>query len=198
MSLAAATRFAYRSPAKVTVVTAPTGPAVTVATLRAHVAQGLTDDDAMLEDIASAAVEWAQAYLGRALLVQTREASYDGAPGPVVMLPEPVSAVTLVTTYNDADAATVVSGTVYQVDTASLLPRLVLRDGQTWPTSLRDVNTVVVRYTCGWTLYTLPFAVRQALQVLVAHWYEQRGPLAEVPVGVESLLMPYRVRSGVA
>jgi uncharacterized phiE125 gp8 family phage protein len=203
MSVSYAARCAWRYPAKVAVITAPTGSAVPLDLLRAHVAQGVTDDDAMLEAIGLAAQEWAEAYLGRALLTQTREASYDGTPGGVVLLPEPITSLTSVKTYDDAAAATTVTTATYQLDTASPLPRLILRDGQFWPTSLRDVDSLVVRYVCGWTAYTLPYAVRQAVQVLVAHWYEQRQPVAAgnyttVPMGIEALLMPYRVRTGAA
>jgi uncharacterized phiE125 gp8 family phage protein len=195
--LADALRYAARYPAKVSVQTAPSGAAVAVATLRAHVAQGLTDDDTMLSAIELAAQAWVEAYLGRAVLTQTREASYDGTPGAVVILPEPVNAISTVTTYNDRDVPTSITDTTYQLDSASVPPRLVLRDGQFWPTSLRDVDTVVVRYTCGWSANALPYAIRQAIQVLVAHWYEHREP-AVVPTGVEALLMPYRIRTGVA
>ena len=204
MSLASATRSAwrYRSGGPV-VVTPPAGCVVSLPILRAHVAQPLNDDDAMLDALELAAQAWVEAYLGRAVLLQTREVAYDGDPGRVVWLPEPVTALTSVTVYSEADAATVVAGTVYALDTAgAALPRLVLRDGQLWPVSLRDHSSLVVRYTAGWaTAYAVPQAIKQAVQLLVAHWYEQRsaglaGGMGPVAYGVEALLMPYRVRTG--
>lgn len=205
MSLAPATRAAWRYRGTPRVVTAPTGAVVPLARLRAHVAQPLEDDDAMLQALEQAAQAWVEAYLGRAVLLQTREVAYDGDPGRVVWLPEPVVALTSVTVYDEADAASVVAGTVYALDTTgAALPRLVLRDGQLWPSSLRDHSTVVVRYTAGWATWRdVPAAVAQAVQLLVAHWYEQRsaaapGSTGPLSYGVESLLMPYRVRTGVA
>ncbi len=44
----------------------------------------------------------------------------------------------------------------------------------------------------------VPAPIRQALLMLVAHWYEHRDPLeigsaaAQIPGGISELLMPYR------
>jgi uncharacterized phiE125 gp8 family phage protein len=197
VSLTYATREAWKYVPAVTVQTAPSGSVLSAATIRAHVAQPLPDDDEMLETIGLVAQEWVEAYLGRALLSQTREASYDGDPGRVVLLPEPVTSVTSVTTYDDDAAATAVTTTTYALDTATTPARLLLRDGQLWPSSLREHASLVVRYVAGWTAITMPYAVRQALLLMVAHLYEHRDTAA-VPAGIESLLMPYRVRTGLA
>lgn len=199
-----ASRSARRYVAKVTIPDTLPGIAVETATIRAHVAQPLTDDDTQLAALEQAAQAWVQAYLGRAVLTQTRVASYDGAPGRVVHLPEPITAITTVRTYDDLDVATTVTTDTYRLDTASTPPRLILRDGQLWPTSLRDDNSLVVTYVAGWAnAAAVPKALAQAIHLLVAHWYEhrsevERGPLAQVPLGVEALLMPYRLRTGLA
>ncbi len=203
MSLAYATRQAWRYPARVTVQTAPSGSVVSVAHLRAHVAQSVTDDDAMLESLGLAAQEWVEAYLGRAVLTQTREASYDGAPGCVVLLPEPITGITSVKAFDEDDSETMITTSTYRLDTSPLLPRLVLRDGQLWPTSLREDASLVIRYGCGWSAGTVPMAILQALMLLVAHWYEHRQPVSAgtfttVPMGVEALLSPWRIRTGAA
>lgn len=200
-----ATRAAWRYRPSVIVQTATVLDALVAADIRAHVGQPNTDDDAMLSALWSAACDWTEAYLGRGLLTQTREATYDGGPcGDVVLLPEPVTAITSVTFYDVAGDATAVTTSTYRLDTGGLPPRLVLKDGQSWPTSVRDESSVVVRYTCGWAVATLPKAIRQALLLLTAHWYEHRQPVVTmggvtpVPMGVEALLMPYRVRTGAA
>lgn len=190
--------------ASVEVVTGPSTYAVVpLDDLRAHVAQPLTDDDGQLQAIAEAAYEWVEAYLGRRVLSTTLRAWYDGFDGPALVLPEPVTAVTSVTTYTTADVSSVVDASTYQVNIHRLPPRLVLRSGQVWPTSLRDTAAVAVVYTAGWAdVYAVPANIKHALRMLVAHWYEHRQPVQmgghwqSVPMGVEALLMPHRVRSG--
>ena len=47
----------------------------------------------------------------------------------------------------------------------------------------------------------MPDALRQALRMLVAHWYENRGlaaiggNVAMLPAGLSALVAPYRMRS---
>lgn len=203
-TLAWAERAARATCASVEVVTPASASLLRLDDLRAHVSQHVQDDDAMLEDLSMAAGTWAESYLGRRLLETTLRAWYDAPlPGPVVLLPEPATAVTSVTAYSDTDAASVVSGTAYQVDRVAIPTRLVLRAGQTWPSPLRPARAVAVEYTAGWaTPEAVPLAIKQALKLLVGHWYEHRVPVQMgghwqvLPYGVEALLMPYRVRTG--
>lgn len=204
--LRAATRAAWQArPMAVEVVTSPSPEGVVdPSSLRAHVSQPLADDDVMLQEIASAAYDWAEAYLGRRILTTTLRAWYDGEFAPIVLLPEPVASVSSVKAYTEADLESTVATSVYQVDTVSAPARLVRRDGQLWPYSLRDTRSMAVEYVAGYgTAQAVPQGVKQALKMLVAHWYAHRQPVAAgsmttVPMGVESLLRPYRVRAGVA
>lgn len=60
-------------------------------------------------------------------------------------------------------------------------------------------STLVVEYTAGYgDATTVPAPIKQAILLLVGHWYENREAVvlatqpAKVPLGVESLLLPYR------
>ena len=59
----------------------------------------------------------------------------------------PLASVASVTSYDEDDAATVMSSSDYRVDTAT--GRIVLNDDATWPSDLRRHNAGVIRFTAG-------------------------------------------------
>ena len=62
------------------------------------------------------------------------------------------------------------------------------------------INGVKITFTAGYgdAAGDVPEPLRQALLLLVAHWYERREPVVlgetaiQVPETVQSLLLPYR------
>lgn len=204
-ALATAMIHALRHVAQVEDVSAPSGAVLALDTIRHHVGQALTDDDAHLEALEQAAQRHVETYLGRALLQRTRRAWYDGPfTGPVVLLPEPATSVTSLKVYDEQDVESTVATTVYQVDTVSRPARLILRSNQTWPVDLREAHAIAVQYVDGWTSGELvPANIRAALLLLIAHLYEHPtavvdGTLTELPLGVRALLMMHRIRTGAA
>lgn len=203
--LSLATRAAMLQPSRRELVTPSTGPVADLSRLKEHVSQTLDIDDVLLLMYEEIAHRWVEGYLGRSVLRQTWREWYDGPfRGPVVLLEEQAVALTSVTVYDEDDAATVVSSAIYQVDLISLPSRLILRSGQTWPTELRAANAIAVEYTAGWAdADAVPPAVKAAVFLYAAHRYAHRevtvdGPVTTVPAGIESLLRPYRWRTGVA
>ena len=79
------------------------------------------------------------------------------------------------------------------------------RDDVTLRWRLRDEAAGVVRavYGYGTTENDVPEPIRQAILLLVGHWFLQREPtspgvLSPIPLGINALLAPYIVRHGVA
>jgi uncharacterized phiE125 gp8 family phage protein len=78
-----------------------------------------------------------------------------------------------------------------------------MKGSASWPSAtLRDVNGVNVRFVAGFGSAgtTVPQPIRQAILMLVGHYYENREAILatgampkEVPLGVDSLLWPKRV-----
>lgn len=203
--LSVADQAAWRHlPSSVEVVTPPTETGVlSLADVRAHVAQPLLDDDVQLQAMQEAAERVVESRLARPLFAQTRRAWYDGVPGSVIRLSEPAVAVTSVVVYGEDDVALTVSGTVYRADVTSEPARVLLRPGQSWPSAMRRRQALAVTYTTGWARKDIPRNIRLAIAMLVAHWYEQRAPLqaaavTEVPYGIEALLQPHCLVMGVA
>jgi uncharacterized phiE125 gp8 family phage protein len=93
------------------------------------------------------------------------------------------------------DSTATLSATQYRVDRNST-PGVVrqLRAG-TWPGNLDDQNAVTVTWWAGYGASgtSVPAAIRHAILMLVAHWYERRMAADsmsgnEIPYGVKSLL----------
>ena len=59
----------------------------------------------------------------------------------------PLASVASITSYDEDDAATVMSSGDYRADTAT--GRIVLNDDATWPSDLRRHNAGVIRFTAG-------------------------------------------------
>ncbi len=111
----------------------------------------------------------------------------------------PLKSVDSVKVYDADDAAQTVSPETYVVDLSSLRPRLVRQGGAIWPRPGRSANGIEIALTAGFgdTPAHVPQPIRQAVLMLVAHWYQEREPVAfdkpdALPHGVADLLKPYR------
>jgi uncharacterized phiE125 gp8 family phage protein len=189
----------YRS---LTVTTPPAVEPVTLAEAKAHCRVDTSTDDTYIGTLITAARQWVEEYLDRALVHTQYTARYDRFPYEIE-LPRPpmatagtTTAVTLTYTLGD-DTTTTLPASEYRVDRQAT-PGVVrqLRAG-TWPGNLDDYNAVTVTWFAGYGASgaSVPAAIRHAILMLVSHWYEARGATVstgavpqDVPFGVESLL----------
>jgi uncharacterized phiE125 gp8 family phage protein len=112
----------------------------------------------------------------------------------------PLIGVDAVRLYSPTDTNVTLDPGLFAVDTLSRRPRLARRDGQSWPLPGRVINGIEIAFTAGYGVAAedVPMPVRQALKMLVAHWYEAREPVLfgetadPVPASVASLIAPYR------
>lgn len=112
----------------------------------------------------------------------------------------PLVSVTHIKSYDDSDSATTFDSAKYYVDTVNTPPRVVLRDGQSWPTGLRAANGLEIEYVAGYGSNDtdVPEPLRLAILQLVTFMYEHRGDLDaganySPPSVVNSLCGPYKV-----
>ena len=156
--------------AGLSVQTAPTVEPLSPREVKDYLRLPSDDDLSTINILQKAAREYAENFLGRALLTQTLDlyvdvADPDGNPlreglttGPYIStlynyitLPKPpVQSVTSVITYNDSDTATTFAASKYYVDTAREPSRITLRTGETFPTALRVANAIRVTYVAGY------------------------------------------------
>jgi hypothetical protein len=126
-----------------------------------------------------------------------------------VWLPMPPIASVDSLRYYDADGTLqTMSSSGYYVDDYG--GRIVLVSGTSWPTTQTRPNAVRVRYQAGYNLpddspltNPLPYALKAAMLLVLGSLYEQREDSAEkaqqpIPLGAQSLMMPYRLRLGMA
>lgn len=184
---------------------APTSEPLTTTEAKAHLRVTISDDNTLIDALVVAAREYVEDVCSVAIFTQTWQLWLDGWPqGNALRLPRPpLQTVSSVKYYDAADTEYTLASTEYMVDATSWPARLVLRDAASWPgVTLRPVNGVLVTFVAGWsTTAAIPQALKQAMLLLLGHWYENReavltsgmAPLA-LKLAVESLLRSYRVR----
>lgn len=168
--------------------------------LRLDLTGGIHADDATLQSLIAAARAQVEAATELTLVSTTRDAVFDAFPTDPdgFRLPHnPVASVTWVKYVADDGTLTTLASSVYRLDTGSQRARLALEHGQSWPTAREVVGAVQIRTVCGGST---PEPLKQAIRLLVAHWYENRTPvgagsLADLPHMVDALLAPHRIWS---
>lgn len=175
------------------------------------------DDDTrapLIEGYIDAATEVVKEYLRRSLRTETLALTLDGfgrggdwdlrlGPGmhsgsiralrgysDIIELPKgPVQSIASVVTYGRDNAPATFATAAYRLDAAG--ERLVLNEGYTWPSDLRDEGAVVVTYVAGYGAANVPAPIREAIKEHVKGLYDgcARGVLSD---GAKALLAPYR------
>ena len=161
----------------------------------------LNDEDELLSALITTAREFCENFTNRALATQTWELILGGFPHvDYIELPKPpLQSVTSVkyTDYNGTEA-TLTEDSDYIVDTDSTPGKIFLPYSKSWPSfTPYPHNAVRIRVTAGYT--EIPKAVKQAMLMLLGHWYENREATAgrdvpkEIEFAVNSLLWTCRV-----
>jgi len=181
---------------------APAVEPVSLDDAKAHLRIDGDGEDAIVATLVTVSRTHVERSLGRALITQGWQLVLDGWPvSPWLALPiMPVQAVGAITTYASDDAPTVFASDHYTLDAHSQPARLVLRGAQSWPVPGRRANGIEITLTAGYgdAAEDVPAPLRQALLLLIAHWYERREPVvldaaaADVPATVAGLIAPYR------
>jgi len=187
----------------ITLVTAPTTEPLTTAQAKAHIRVEHHTDDLIIDGFIRASRQHAANVTHRALITQTWRMDIGGFPANgLIELPKPpLQSVTQIQ-YVDADGATqTLSSSIYDVDTASEPGCVRLAYQQNWPTTRDIYNAVQITYVAGYgdDGDDVPQPIRNAMLLLIGHWYENREAvtagisLVTTPMATDALLWPYRV-----
>lgn len=181
------------------------GPAVepvTLAEAKAHLRIDGTAEDTLIGSLIVTSRLHVEAAMGLALVTQGWSVFRDAwPPGPVLELPlRPVQSVTAVRVYDEDAAIITVPADTYFLDGAGAPARLVRQGTLAWPVPRRTANGIEVAFIAGYgdAAADVPEPIRQAILLLIAHWYEYRSPLEvgslarPAPDLVAQLLAPYR------
>lgn len=169
------------------------------------------EDDDIIELFISAAREWCEAYLGRAVAPTLVEITLDEFPAAELTLESgPVLGVEGVYYLDEDGAEQTLASSVYRLDTTEQVAVLRLNADEEWPATDDTTDTVRVRYTIGYSAAgdspqdaPLPKSIQVAILLLIAHLYENRSntvaqALTAIPFGVTTFLSPLKLRKGFA
>tara|TARA_Y100001963_G_scaffold88510_1_gene122293 strand:- start:1593 stop:2168 length:576 start_codon:yes stop_codon:yes gene_type:complete len=187
-------------------LTLSSGPGVeplTTAEAKSHLRVDTSDDDTLIDSLILASRHFVENYTGRQLIQATWVLKRKGFVNELYLPRSPLSSVSSIQ-YVDEDGATqTLAASVYTVDADSNPGRVVIAYGQDWPNLRDQINNVTITFVAGYgtAVTDVPEPIRQAIRLLVAHYYETREPYiigtsaSPVPFAVESLLWQYKVPS---
>jgi len=180
---------------------APAVEPVTVDEAKAHLRIDHGDEDVLLGSLIATSRLHIEAALDLALITQSWSWRLDAWPDTtVVPLPmRPVQSIEAVRVRASDGSVELLTSEQFILDDATLRPRLLSASGA-FPRPGVPALGIEVAFTAGFgsTAGEVPPPIRQALLMLVAHWYENResvelgGASTRIPDTVSSLLAPYR------
>lgn len=205
------------------ILTEPAQEPVTLQEVKEYLRVEDNTDERNLRPLIESARRLVEEYLNRTLIQTTYQQFLDSfneledplwegvRTGPYLnyyknyidLIKSPVSSVTHIKTYDDADTATTMASSKYYVDSVREPARIVLRQGETFPTALRVANAIEIQYVAGYSSpYSIPEPIRLAILQFIAHMYEHRGDMGNylearvIPPMIKSLLSPYVIHRG--
>ena len=181
---------------ELSVVTAPSVEPVTLAEAKAHLRVDGTDEDTVISGLIVAAREVCEPKARRAFVTQTLKMSFDEWPEDDYfrLLRPPLASVTHVKYYDSAGVLQTMSASDYVVDVAVQPGRVYLEYGKSWPTAtLRPGLPIEITYVAGYgAAAAVPQRYKQAICLLVGHWYENREQVVVAP-GSSAVQVPFAV-----
>lgn len=174
-----------------TTITNPALYPVTLAEAKDHLVITHDLDDALIDGLISAATEYAEQYVNRALVQRTLDYSMDYFPASAFVLPKaPAISITSID-YIDTDGATQTLATsVYGLDAGVTPPVVYLKYGQVWPTARSERNAVTVRFIAGYVglgspedvRAGVPEAIKAAIKLIIGDLYLNRERKMDIQV----------------
>ena len=183
------------------VLTAPPAQEpILLADAKAQLRVDSTAEDVLIGSLMLTSRLHIEAALGLALITQSWQLTLDDfPPDAAITLPmQPIAAVTGVQTVGADGTVSTLPPSAYLFDPGR--PPRLIRTAKNWPHVTAAANGVVISFTAGYgpNPSDVPLPIRQAMLLLVAHWYEHRDPIeigqpdTAIPKAVSDLLAAYR------
>lgn len=162
------------------------------------------DDDDVIAALIAAARVHVEAQTRRALISQTWRLVRDlwPAAGRLPVLPAPLQAVSAIRLFDADGAPHLLDADDFDIDAVSAPAVLAFgRGAPRAPGRLTAGIEIDIAAGYGDAAEDVPEPLRQAIRMLAAHWYENRGvmaasgEIAAMPASVASLIAPFRVLS---
>jgi len=169
-----------------------------------HLKIDINADDELISRLIVTARQHVETISGLVLIEQTWRAYFNNWPtGQRLGLPVmPISTIIFVKTYTQEGLASEIDPAHYYADTISTPPQLILRQSRSWVNPDRLVNGIEVEVVAGFgpLASDVPQPLRQAILMLVAHWYDNRHavcegqPTQDINAAIENLIAPFKVK----
>lgn len=182
----------------------PTVEPITLAEAKAHLRVDASGEDSLIQSLIMASRLHIEAALDLALITQSWRHQRDvWPPSRVLILPlRPIQSLTAVTLHDDDATSRTLNVGDFVLDGHANPARLVWRGNGAVPAAGIIANGIEIDIVAGYgdAATDVPQPIRQALLLLIAHWYENREPVeigataTTIPASVSELLMPYRRR----
>lgn len=183
-----------------------TAPAVLVdlADAKRHCRVEHDEENALITSLVAAATShldgWDGVLRGRALGTQTWRQDFTCFADRISLPLAPVQSVTSIKYYDFDGVLQTVAPADYALFEDALSPYVCLASGASWPASVQSrVNAVQIVFLAGYVdVGKVPDPIKQAILLLVGHWYENREAVnvgnitTELPMAVAALIAPYR------
>ena len=186
-----------------------TGPSVEPISLNEVKAQLRIDgsaDDTLLTSYIAAARAYDESTTGLALNTQTWEMTLHDWPygsNPIVLPKQPVQSITTITYADQANQTQTLASSVYEIDVTRTPAFITLTENSDWPDIYDKQAAITIRFVAGYgaTAASVPEPIRQAMLLLVGHWYANREQVTlgagltatQLPLGMDALLQPFKV-----
>jgi uncharacterized phiE125 gp8 family phage protein len=176
----------------------PATEPVSLAEAKAHLRVPHADDDATISTLIIAARRAAEARTGLALINQGWSLWLDGWPctTTVSLGLAPVSAIADIVAFSEDGTPATYDPAHYYLDGVSRPGRAVLRPDRLPPLAGRRVNGIEIRFTAGFgaAASAVPQDLKQALLLVIAHWFEHRGEAdgGSLPMAAIEILARHR------
>lgn len=148
-------------------------------------------DDLRIDSLIIAAREYVEVWTGRSLVPQTITLKLDCFPGYqhdyAIRLPRgPVTTFTSIAYYDQNNVSQTLASTEYQAALSSEPARVVPVSLAIWPVTYDRLEAITVTYVAGYaTPAAVPERIKQAMHLLIAHWYLNREPVGNVGQEIE-------------
>lgn len=187
-------------PYRCALATPPAEEPVSRTEAKLHCRIDVSADDTLVDGLIVAARQLVEAHARRALVTQTWDLTLDYFPSDwrhdygAIVVPNPPLVSVAYVTYRDGEGTLQTLATTGYRVLAGTPGRIVPESRTEWPSILEHPDAVHVRYVAGYgAASAVPQALKQAILLLVGHFYENREATAdaafhELPLAVRSLI----------
>lgn len=183
-------------------VSGPSVTPVSVSEAKLHLRVDNTVEDTLIEGLIGAAVAHLDGLgvLGRAIITQSWATWVGNAPGCVRLPVGPFQSLTSVEYYDTDNAFQTATLSDYETRLDGDFVIVQPKSGFSWPGAYSRQDAIKITYVAGYgdAGTDVPQSIRQAILLLVGHWYENRmavseAKMSEVPLAVDALIGIERV-----